>query len=81
LGMGPLAKDLQRNVQEAAASKGKRGPRFRLYSGHDSTIQPLLGMFDSLDMNWPPYVSFFLSYLRLDVFGRRRRRERAAQSF
>ncbi|KAG0049316.1 Acid phosphatase-like protein 2 [Gryganskiella cystojenkinii] len=60
LGMGPLAKDIQRNVQNAVNLTDKSGPRFRLYSGHDSMIQPMLGVLDSLDMNWPPYVSNLL---------------------
>jgi hypothetical protein len=30
---------------------------FELYSGHDTTIQALLAMMESKDLNWPPYAS------------------------
>ncbi|KAF8928361.1 Acid phosphatase-like protein 2 [Dissophora ornata] len=50
LGIGSLTRDIQKNFLEAAAP-------FLLYSGHDTTLLPLLGMLDSADMRWPPYAS------------------------
>ncbi|KAF9426769.1 Acid phosphatase-like protein 2 [Entomortierella beljakovae] len=57
LGMGPIAKDIKANLMNAKAN-GKN--RFSLYSGHDTTILPLIGMFDGSDVSWPPYASNIL---------------------
>ncbi|KAF8933325.1 histidine phosphatase superfamily [Dissophora ornata] len=54
LGIGPLTKDIKENLL-AAKANGKI--RFSFYSGHDTTITPLLGMLDSTDLRWPPYAS------------------------
>lgn len=54
LGIGPLANDIKHNLL-AAKDNGK--VRFQFYSGHDTTILPMLGMLDAEDMRWPPYVS------------------------
>ncbi|KAJ1984239.1 hypothetical protein H4R34_000799 [Dimargaris verticillata] len=32
-------------------------PIFELYSGHDSTLAPLLGLLGQTDLAWPPYAS------------------------
>ncbi|KAF9924298.1 hypothetical protein FBU30_005693 [Linnemannia zychae] len=57
LGMGPLASDIKENLLAAKA----HGPvRLSFYSGHDTTILPLLGLFDAEDMRWPPYASYIL---------------------
>ncbi|KAF9111233.1 hypothetical protein BGX27_005209 [Mortierella sp. AM989] len=57
LGIGPLTKDIKQNLLNAKAD-GKI--RLSFYSGHDTTISPLLGLFDSLDQRWPPYASNML---------------------
>ncbi|KAG0323150.1 Acid phosphatase-like protein 2, partial [Podila horticola] len=63
LGMGPLAKDIVDNFVSASQRTtvfrraSSQAPQFRLYSGHDSTIAPLLGLLESTDMRWPPYAS------------------------
>ena len=54
LGMGPLSSDIKENLL-AAKAHGK--VRLSFYSGHDTTVLPLLGLFDAEDMRWPPYVS------------------------
>lgn len=54
LGMGPLSSDIKENLL-AAKADGK--VRLSFYSGHDTTILPLLGLFDAEDMRWPAYVS------------------------
>lgn len=54
LGMGPLSSDIKENLLTAKA-QGK--VRLSFYSGHDTTVLPLLGLFDAEDMRWPPYVS------------------------
>ncbi|KAJ1970601.1 hypothetical protein H4R35_005768 [Dimargaris xerosporica] len=35
-------------------------PIFELYSGHDSTLAPLLGLLGQIDLAWPPYASQIL---------------------
>lgn len=55
LGIGPLTNDIKQNLL-TAKSNGK--VRFHLFSGHDTTIIPMLGMLDAEDMRWPPYVSY-----------------------
>ncbi|KAF9573617.1 hypothetical protein EC968_008252 [Mortierella alpina] len=57
LGIGPLANDIKQNLL-AARDNGK--VRFQFYSGHDTTIAPMLGMLDAADMRWPPYASNIL---------------------
>lgn len=66
----PLAKNLTRlaignfvgTLTEQIRSKiaGKEGDlKFALYSGHDTTVAPLLGVLkaDNYNMMWPPYAS------------------------
>ncbi|KAG9320254.1 hypothetical protein KVV02_005031, partial [Mortierella alpina] len=58
LGMGPLVSEIRQHLVEASEGpKGGDQERFRIYSGHDSTLAPLLGLLDSADMHWPVYVS------------------------
>ncbi|KAG0025824.1 hypothetical protein BGZ82_009818 [Podila clonocystis] len=63
LGMGPLAKDIVDNFVTATQRttvfrrSSSTVPQFKLYSGHDTTIAPLLGLLESADMRWPPYAS------------------------
>ncbi|KAG0021459.1 Acid phosphatase-like protein 2 [Podila clonocystis] len=63
LGMGPLAKDIVDNFVTATQRttvfrrSSSTVPQFKLYSGHDTTIAPLLGLLESTDMRWPPYAS------------------------
>ncbi|KAG0317209.1 Lysophosphatidic acid phosphatase type 6 [Dissophora globulifera] len=58
LGIGSLTGDIRANLQDAVQEPGAsvHAP-FRLYSAHDTTLLPLLGMLDSADMRWPPYAS------------------------
>jgi len=58
LGMGPLVGDIKANL--LAAKEGGSKVRFHFYSGHDTTVTPLLGLLDSTDMRWPPYASNLL---------------------
>ncbi|KAF9180108.1 Acid phosphatase-like protein 2 [Haplosporangium sp. Z 11] len=57
LGIGPLSSEIKQNLLNA---KGRSKVRFSLYSGHDTTILPMLGMLDSADLRWPPYASNLL---------------------
>ncbi|KAF9577341.1 hypothetical protein BGW38_007499 [Lunasporangiospora selenospora] len=57
LGMGPLAKDIRKNLLNA---QNEDDLKFKLYSGHDTTLAPLLGLLDGADMRWPPYASNLL---------------------
>ncbi|KAG0345079.1 hypothetical protein BG004_003977 [Podila humilis] len=58
MGIGPLAQEIKHNL--LAAKDGSSKVLLRLYSGHDTTLTPLLGMLDSADMRWPPYASNML---------------------
>ncbi|KAG0221930.1 Lysophosphatidic acid phosphatase type 6 [Mortierella sp. GBA43] len=76
LGIGPLTKDIRKNLLDAKEASTSPSPSpssssssssspssetnsvpFMLYSGHDTTLTPLLGMLDATDMRWPPYAS------------------------
>ncbi|KAG0338277.1 hypothetical protein BG004_007285 [Podila humilis] len=65
LGFGPIAREIvdsfaeMRNYQKKSQRRTK-APRFKLYSGHDTTLTPLLGLLESSDMRWPPYASNIL---------------------
>ncbi|KAF9415310.1 Acid phosphatase-like protein 2, partial [Entomortierella beljakovae] len=52
LGIGPLTRDILNNIMDA---KENKTVPFSLFSGHDTTLSPLLGMLESSDMRWPPY--------------------------
>ncbi|KAK3842397.1 MAG: histidine phosphatase superfamily [Linnemannia gamsii] len=59
IGFGPVAAMVRKNILQA--KEGVKGQAaFSLYSGHDTTLVPLLGVLDSLDMRWPPYMSNIL---------------------
>ncbi|KAF8950984.1 Acid phosphatase-like protein 2 [Haplosporangium bisporale] len=58
LGIGPLAQEIKHNL--VAAKDGATKVLLNFYSGHDTTLSPLLGMLDSADMRWPPYASNML---------------------
>lgn len=57
VGYGPAVGLVKRNVVAGKGKEGGEGVVFSLYSGHDTMLLPLLGVLDSLDMRWPPYVS------------------------
>lgn len=68
VGFGPAVEMIWRNVVGGTARKeGGEGVVFRLYSGHDTTLMPLLAVLDSLDLRWPPYVSSPFSCLHTAV--------------
>ncbi|KAF9326637.1 hypothetical protein BG006_009953 [Podila minutissima] len=61
LGIGPLAQEIKRNL--LAAKDNTTKVLLNVYSGHDTTLSPLLGMLDSADMRWPPYAANMLMEL------------------
>ncbi|KAF9355456.1 Lysophosphatidic acid phosphatase type 6 [Mortierella sp. AD094] len=63
LGIGPLTRDILKNIMDA---KEDKSDTFLLFLGHDTTLSPLLGMLDSADMRWPPYCD--LEWCPLDKF-------------
>ncbi|KAF9416748.1 hypothetical protein BGZ94_010133, partial [Podila epigama] len=65
LGMGPLAADILDNFSKAQSTTQK----FKLYSGHDTTLTPLLGLLESTDMRWPPYAANLILELWTDPQG------------
>ncbi|KAG0197241.1 hypothetical protein BGX28_009254 [Mortierella sp. GBA30] len=57
LGMGPLTNEIKQNLLTAM---GNGKVRLHFYSGHDTTVMPLLGMLNARDLRWPPYASNIL---------------------
>lgn len=60
LGMGRLMELLIRRMQEASSSVGDKAatmPKMYAYSGHDSTILPLLVAINGHVDHWPEYMS------------------------
>lgn len=55
LSMGRLIQLMIQNMEEAAAEKPTA--KMHLYSGHDSTILPLLVALGKEEPHWPPYLS------------------------
>lgn len=70
VGYGPFVGLVKKNVVAGKEKEGGKGVVFSLYAGHDITLLPLLAVLESLDMRWPPYVSFFflLSFSMLHLF-------------
>ncbi|KAF9901965.1 Acid phosphatase-like protein 2 [Linnemannia zychae] len=59
VGFGPAVAMVRKNIVQAK-ERVKKQAMFSLYSGHDTMLMPLLGVLDSLDMRWPPYLSNLL---------------------
>lgn len=58
LGMGVLMEMMVRRMEHAASTEGGAGtPRMYLYSGHDSSLMPLLAALGKSVTDWPPYLS------------------------
>ena len=55
LKMHPFLQDVLARMDQVTSGKTKR--RFFLYSGHDSTIDPLIVAFNVTDGSWPRYAS------------------------
>lgn len=56
LGMGVLMELMVRRMEGAPAASSP-GPRMYLYSGHDSSLMPLLAALGVHVERWPPYLS------------------------
>lgn len=50
---------------DVSTSEGK-GPLIRVFSGHDTTLLPLLTAFGAHDGHWPPYASSMVFELLYD---------------
>ena len=60
LSMGVLLHTLIENIHEKISEKvkgGKSGPKFFLFSGHDSSVMPVLAALGVEIETWPPYCS------------------------
>lgn len=55
LQLGSFATELIANIE--AFVKGVEMPKFLVFSGHDTTIGPLLATLQAYDGQWPPYAS------------------------
>ena len=53
LGIGPLVKELLQNIETCANGDSKI--KMRLFSGHDTTVMPLLHALDIDQSFWSPY--------------------------
>lgn len=58
LALGRLLQTMEDLIDEAARqAPGAEGPRMWLWSGHDTTIIPVLLMLGQDVARWPPYTS------------------------
>jgi len=66
LSIGPFIAELVDSLQRSAS--GRREPKFELYSGHDTNIWIMLGIFKAKGTArlWPPYASNFIMELWRD---------------
>lgn len=64
LGIGRLLGELVSSLK-ACAADGSCAPRYRLWSGHDSTMRPLSRALGITDEIWPPYASHMFLELYL----------------
>ncbi|PRP75986.1 hypothetical protein PROFUN_01702 [Planoprotostelium fungivorum] len=70
LGIGRLVGEISTAMQDKV--EGRSTTKLALYSGHDSTIAPLLGAFKITDgLHWPPYAS----NIRFELFEREKKEE------
>jgi len=53
--LGSFAAELVNNIQ--AFIKGDDMPKYLVFSGHDTTVGPLLASLNAYDGQWPPYAS------------------------
>lgn len=58
LAIGPFFKDLKANLEENLSKPS--GKKISLFSGHDSTIAPILGGFRVFDMKFPRFGAMVL---------------------
>lgn len=72
LSTGPLWAEIMDNVELVLNEKGEY-PRLALFSGHDTTILPLLASLSNIyDGSWPPYASKLLIEIHeIDLDGRK----------
>lgn len=57
LGMGVLLGMMVRRMEHTAAAGRDASPKMYLYSGHDSSLMPLLAALGKPVTDWPPYLS------------------------
>eukprot|EP00051_Salpingoeca_urceolata_P029067 m.6366 g.6366 ORF g.6366 m.6366 type:complete len:430 (+) comp2614_c0_seq1:61-1350(+) len=67
LASGSLLHELLERLRQVKA--GKNVPRLSVYSGHDTTLIPLLLIFDAFDGKWPPFASHIEIELLQDAEG------------
>lgn len=58
LGMGPLWAEITDNLHAILDNKSYK--KLALFSGHDTTLMPLLATIDVFDGTWPPYASMVI---------------------
>ncbi|KNE56545.1 hypothetical protein AMAG_17931 [Allomyces macrogynus ATCC 38327] len=63
-GVAPDSVEFSMHVQHMRASGATTPPRLALYSGHDTTLVPLVAALGAWDHTWPP----FASHLTLELF-------------
>lgn len=66
LGTGPLLHDICQGLSASAAATTPAelaaAPRLRLWSGHDTTVMPVMAALGLRLDRWPPYCSHVVRY-------------------
>jgi len=65
LGIGRLVADMVNHLQMKAQEKNSL--KFVEYSGHDSTVAPILAAYEVFDHKWPPFASNIILELYKDT--------------
>lgn len=63
--MGTFLNLIKENIQNYVKN-GTSEVKYLLYSGHDSTVAPLLGLLNIYDGLWPP----FRAYVNFELYSR-----------
>ncbi|KAK9767008.1 hypothetical protein K7432_003483 [Basidiobolus ranarum] len=70
LGIGLFLAELRQSLRNSIDKSKKSPAKIEIFSGHDTTVQPLLGILKSDDFRWPPYASSFIIELWQDKEGK-----------
>ncbi|ORX96887.1 phosphoglycerate mutase-like protein [Basidiobolus meristosporus CBS 931.73] len=57
LGIGLFLSELRQSILDSIKDCKKTPAKMEIFSGHDTTVQPLLGVLKAEDFRWPPYAS------------------------
>ncbi|ORX88855.1 phosphoglycerate mutase-like protein [Basidiobolus meristosporus CBS 931.73] len=66
LGIGLFLSELRRSIHNSLGKGLKSPAKMEIFSGHDTTVQPILGVLRADDFRWPPYASSLIFELWQD---------------